>query len=125
MKAHLSHIALLVTNLEKARSFYSDILGFQEIDRPPFLIKGIWYSLGDFELHLMLYEQTAQPQVHPLNETVQPHFAISITESQMAIILKKLKDHNIPLIAEPEQSSAGILQVFFYDFDRNMIELNN
>ena len=46
MKAHLSHIALLVTNLEKARSFYSDILGFQEIDRPPFLIKGIWYNLG-------------------------------------------------------------------------------
>lgn len=109
MKAHLSHIALLVTNLEKARSFYSDILGLEEIARPPFLIKGIWYSLGDFELHLMLYEQATQPQVHPLNETVQPHFAISISESQMTIILKKLKDHNIPLIAEPEQSSAGIL----------------
>lgn len=125
MKAKLSHIALLVRNLEKARDFYGNILGFQEIDRPPFSIKGIWYSLGDFELHLMLHEQADPPQVHPLNETVQPHFALSITQNEMTEILEKLRKFEVPLISEPTCSPTGILQVFFYDEDKNMVELNN
>lgn len=125
MKVHLNHIAYLVTDLEKARHFYGTILGFQEINRPPFFIKGIWYDLGDFELHLMLYQESAHPQVHPLNETVQPHFAISISTKEIKLLLEKLKAAGIPLIAEPENSPSGVLQLFFYDFDKNMIEIND
>lgn len=100
MKAKLSHIALLVTNLEKARHFYGNILGLQEIDRPPFIIQGLWYDLGEFELHLMLYEQAAPPQIHPLNDTVQPHFALSITRDEMTTILNRLKSASVQLISE-------------------------
>lgn len=125
MKAYLSHIALLVTNLEKARYFYSEILGLKEMLRPPFLIKGIWYDLGNFELHLMLYEQATHPQVHPLNETVQPHFALSIRQNEMMDVLEKLKNSGVSLISEVTCSPAGVLQAFFYDEDKNMIELND
>lgn len=125
IKARISHVALLITDLEQARHFYGNILGLSELKRPPFFIKGLWYDLGDLELHLMLYEQAEKPQVHPLNETVQAHFALSIPEFQLNTILEKLKAAGIALIAEPVRSPAGILQVFFYDFDKNMIELNN
>ena len=124
MKVKLSHIVLLVKNLDKARNFYGNILGFQEIDRPPFSIKGIWYNLGEFELHLMLYEQANPPQIHPLNETVQPHFALSITQNKMAKIVDKLKTFGTRFISESARSPTGVLQVFFYD-DKNMIELNS
>ena len=124
MQAKLNHIALLITDLEKARQFYGKILGFQEIERPKFLTKGLWYSLGSFELHLMLYEQAASPQIHPLNKTVQPHFAVSIPKTQLNIILDKLKDHGVNPVTVASYSPAGILQVFFYDFDNNMIEFN-
>jgi RimJ/RimL family protein N-acetyltransferase/catechol 2,3-dioxygenase-like lactoylglutathione lyase family enzyme len=125
IKARISHVALLITDLKKAKHFYGNILGLSELKRPPFFIKGLWYDLGDLELHLMLYEQAEQPQVHPLNETVQAHFALSMPEFQLNVILEKLKTAGIKLIVEPSRSPAGVLQVFFYDFDKNMIELNN
>lgn len=124
MKVRLSHIALLVTDLAKAQHFYGNILGFQEINRPPFFIKGLWYSLGESELHLMLHEQAASPQFHPLSETVQPHFALSVTQAQITTILKKLKNAGVEPMLEPKKSSAGVWQIFFYDFDKNMIEFN-
>ena len=55
----ISHIAIVVKNLDKARKFYGNILKLEEIKRPDFVIKGIWYRLGDFELHLMLSENSA------------------------------------------------------------------
>lgn len=42
----LNHIGLLVSDLDRARNFYTNILGFKEIERPEFLIPGVWYSLG-------------------------------------------------------------------------------
>ena len=125
IKTRISHVALLITDLKQAKHFYGNILGLSELKRPPFFIEGLWYDLGDLELHLMLYEQAEQPQVHPLNETVQAHFALSVPKLQLNIILEKLKTAGIELIAEPSRSPAGVLQVFFYDFDKNMIELNN
>jgi catechol 2,3-dioxygenase-like lactoylglutathione lyase family enzyme len=40
-------------SLEAARRFYGEILGLDEIARPPTLPGvGIWYAVGDQELHL-------------------------------------------------------------------------
>jgi glyoxylase I family protein len=124
MKAKINHIAILITDLQKAREFYGKILGFEEIERPNFMTKGLWYNLGDIELHLMLYEQAASPQVHPLNETVQPHFALSISKNEIIMMIDRLKNFGVKLATEICYSPAGLLQVFFYDFDNNMIEFN-
>ena len=42
----LSHVSVTVTDVAKARDFYSGVLGFKEIPRPAFDFPGIWYSLG-------------------------------------------------------------------------------
>lgn len=123
MQAQLNHIGLIVSDLEKARHFYGDILGLHEVQRPDFLIKGIWYDLGSFKLHLMLHEVSKVPHVHPLNETVQSHFALSITSAKMSEILEKLKFADMRLIPEPLSPFANEQRAFFYDFDYNMIEL--
>ena len=54
----LSHVSVTVTDVAKARDFYSGVLGFQEIARPAFDFPGIWYSLGgDLQLHIILNDQ--------------------------------------------------------------------
>ena len=111
--------------MKKAKIFYSDILGLQEMERPPFFIKGLWYDLGSFELHLMLHEKAGKPSIHPLNETVQPHFALSLKEDEVALIIKRLKGAGVQFIPEPQMSPSSAKQVFFYDFDGNMLEINN
>ena len=43
----LHHIGICVTDLARAKAFYSGVLGLREIPRPPFDFGGAWYQVGD------------------------------------------------------------------------------
>ena len=51
----LHHVAVSVTDLERAQHFYGEVLGFRELERPPFDFPGAWYELGDRQLHLIVH----------------------------------------------------------------------
>ena len=51
-KPYLHHILIGVNDLERSRSFYRDVLEFEEIERPPFDFPGLWFRIGDAEQHL-------------------------------------------------------------------------
>src|SRR5712691_8053755 len=74
----MSHVSVTVTDVAKAREFYTGILGFKEIARPNFDFPGIWYSLGgELQLHLILNDQLVRPAVEREKITARyPHFAL-------------------------------------------------
>ena len=39
-----NHVSITVTDVAKAREFYTGVLGFEEIPRPAFNFPGIWYG---------------------------------------------------------------------------------
>lgn len=121
----INHIAILVKNLDKAREFYGRILGLEELARAQFFISGLWYQLGDIQLHLMLSETCPFPHVHPLAATVQPHFCVSMTALDFDETIKRLKNADIALIGDIEETASGGRRAFFSDYDRNMIEIND
>ena len=50
----LDHVALDVVDVEKAKTFYSGLLGLKEISRPEsFDFPGLWYDLGNIVLHIV------------------------------------------------------------------------
>ena len=51
-----SHLAIVVTDLEAARRFYVDLLGFTELRRPDFGVPGMWLRVGDLQLHFIEHE---------------------------------------------------------------------
>ena len=54
----LNHVSITVTDVAKAREFYTGQLGFEEIPRPAFDFPGIWYNLGNgLSLHIILNDQ--------------------------------------------------------------------
>jgi catechol 2,3-dioxygenase-like lactoylglutathione lyase family enzyme len=65
------HVALTVPTegLEEARRFYSGLLGLKEASRPAAELgrPGIWYSLGDTELHIQCRDNISTPpgEYHP------------------------------------------------------------
>ena len=50
----LLHAALLVNDLQRAKQFYEGVLGLKEKLRHDFDFEGVWYDLGENELHLMV-----------------------------------------------------------------------
>jgi catechol 2,3-dioxygenase-like lactoylglutathione lyase family enzyme len=116
----IHHVSIAVRDLEKARRFYSDILNFQEIQRPPFKSKGIWYAIGDHQLHLI---------EHPNGETLRlsdidsgdGHFAIWVRSYKNTI--EWLDKSGIAYEARP-QSVAGFAQIYIVDLDNNVIEFD-
>ncbi|HET7658402.1 MAG TPA: glyoxalase, partial [Bacillales bacterium] len=52
----LDHVQVCIPKGEEqvARAFYTDLLGFEEIEKPNALKKngGLWYLVGDIQLHI-------------------------------------------------------------------------
>ncbi|MGH7300201.1 MAG: VOC family protein [Candidatus Rokuibacteriota bacterium] len=117
----LSHVSVTVTDVAKARDFYTGVLGFQEIPRPAFDFPGIWYSLGgDLQLHIILNDQLVRAA--PEREKIvarYPHFALWTDDADATA--GRIEGHGLQcrdVISGP----TGLRQLFVKDPDGNMIE---
>ncbi|MBI3636955.1 MAG: VOC family protein [Candidatus Rokubacteria bacterium] len=60
---NFSHVSLLVSDVDRAKVFYTGLLGLREIARPAFDFPGAWYSLGnDLALHLIQSDTWKSPR---------------------------------------------------------------
>ncbi|MCY0869295.1 MAG: VOC family protein [Firmicutes bacterium] len=116
----IHHVSLAVRDLQRARAFYTGMLGLQEIDRPAFDTNGIWYRVGELQLHL-----THSPQAETLRcgdpLGTDGHFAVWVKSYRDAV--QWLTDRGISYTAQP-QSVAGFAQIWLLDPDHNIIELD-
>jgi catechol 2,3-dioxygenase-like lactoylglutathione lyase family enzyme len=117
----LHHVSLTVTDLERAKHFYSSILGFREIQRPNFDFPGAWYEVEGQQIHLI---------VLPASQTIRPDKSLSSREGHFALRVKDydetltwLKEKDVELLEKPN-SKSGFKQIFCADPDGNLIELN-
>ncbi|MDQ0221195.1 glyoxalase [Peribacillus cavernae] len=118
----LQHVGLNVTDLEKAKHFYSQILCLKEVKRPDFDFEGAWYQLGDYQRSHLL--------VMPDSQTIRPDKSLSSKEGHLALrvenyqeTLNWLKKNRIDVLEQPN-SVSGFAQIFCADPDGNLIELN-
>lgn len=76
-----------------ARAFYGDLLGFEEVAKPPELAArgGVWLRAGDVKLHLGM-----DPDFTPAKKA-HPAFGCAAYED----LLERLKAHGIPVTQDP------------------------
>ncbi|HUL02946.1 MAG TPA: VOC family protein [Gemmatimonadales bacterium] len=124
----LHHVSLPVTDLERSRAFYRDVLGLKEIERPAFEFAGAWFAIGDRQLHLILHDK---PTLRSRGiDSHDVHFALRV--ASYADTVAFLKSHGFSSDArdatkrlrENQWGKAGFPQVFILDPDRHVIELN-
>jgi len=115
------HVALSVTDMDRAAWFYGTVLGLQEIPRPPFDFGGAWYQLGDRQLHLI---------VHPPTRTLRGSMEIGPRDGHLALrvrdrqeVLDRLLAHGIKVLDLPDNLTPWA-QVYCCDPDGNVIEFN-
>ncbi|MBD0346265.1 MAG: VOC family protein [Coleofasciculus sp. Co-bin14] len=111
------HAAVLVSDLEKAEQFYSNVLGLSKVDR---VLKypGVWYQVGDFQIHLIV-DSSIQPTLqNPEKWGRNPHVALSVADLDAA------KTHLLRHGCEMQTSASGRAALFTQDPDGNIIELS-
>jgi catechol 2,3-dioxygenase-like lactoylglutathione lyase family enzyme len=108
----IDHVSVLITDLERSRRFYRDILGLKEIAKPrTFTFRVLWFDLGNQQLHLLL---------KPQPDTISPrHFALRVKDAQQARAY--FSEHGVAI-----QETTPIPQCdrfFIADPDMNRVEV--
>ena len=126
----IHHVSLTVTDLDRSRRFYQEILSLEEIPRPPFNFPGAWFQLGDSQhLHLIVHDRATFRQ-KPL-DTRDVHFAVRVPNYQAAVDFLRAKgfreeadlNHPYRMILQP-RATAGFPQIYICDPDGHVIEIN-
>lgn len=108
----IDHVSVIITDVERSRAFYRDLLGLKEIARPrtfDFIV--VWFELGNHQLHLLL-----KPQA----DTISPrHFALRVRDVNQA--REYFRMHGV----ETEETTPipGADRFFIRDPDQNRIEI--
>ena len=116
------HIGVYVSNLDRAESFYTDILGFKVIDRYQEEVRHSMLDTGTTKIHL--FESTNlefDDAINRLSENGYAQIAFGTSRKHFPRVMEELKKHNVPfrgpLILGKGES------VHFKDPDGNHLEI--
>jgi glyoxylase I family protein len=106
------HVSVVVTDLERSRYFYGQVLGLREIPRPAtFDFVVVWYDLGAQHVHLVPRETADAPGAR--------HFALQVEDAAAA------REH-LTSVGVPTRETTpipGCDRFFVHDPDGNLIEI--
>lgn len=111
------HVAVLVSDLEKAKHFYGKILGLSKVERE-LRFPGAWYQVGQFQIHLMVNSNPRVELKNPEKWGRNPHIAFSVVNLDEAKECLHAQGYPIQL------SSSGRAALFTQDPDGNIIEIS-
>ncbi|QSR88787.1 VOC family protein [Methylacidiphilum caldifontis] len=125
----IHHVTLPVKDLNQSVGFYSKLLGLKQIERPPFPFSGAWFQVGTQQLHLTEWTDEKKSPDFSMN-TRDHHVAFRVKSINEALEwLRKQgyrEDHANPSLRlwVKLDSVAGFPQIFLFDPDGHLIEIN-
>jgi len=122
---HIDHVTFVVSDLERSRLFYRDVLGMQEVARQNFKFPGLWFQAGPTQIHLILEHPESGPAQITLPERCAisrtRHVAFEIDDAEAAV--SRLGELGVAIVDGPKHRPDGPTQLYVLDPDNNLIEL--
>ncbi len=108
----LHHCSIVVTDLERASRFYSQVLGLEEIPTPStFDFEVVWFQVGEEHIHLMPKDRV---------DTISPrHLALQVEDAKNARNVFREKGVEV----QETVPIPGADRFFVSDPDGNRIEI--
>ncbi len=111
------HVAILVSDVDRAAAFYGDVLGLEAAPRS-LNFPGIWYQIGDFQIHLIHHAGWQAPLPRSDKWGRNPHLALAVED--LDTMQAKLSAQGYAV----QKSASGRAALFTQDPDGNIIELS-
>ncbi|MBA3605119.1 MAG: VOC family protein [Actinomycetota bacterium] len=110
----LHHVSINVTDVERAATFYTGVLGLARLARPDFGFHGAWLGLpGGRQIHLIQADVPTD---------LGQHFAFQVDDLDAAIAT--LRSHDVEVRGPFAVGDSPARQAFLADPDGNRLELN-
>jgi glyoxylase I family protein len=108
----LDHVSVVVTDVERSRRFYRDVLGLKEVPKPrTFDFVVLWFDLGNMHVHLLHKDRP---------DTLSPrHFALRVKDAGAARAY--CAGRGVP--TQETTPIPGADRFFIHDPDGNRIEV--
>jgi catechol 2,3-dioxygenase-like lactoylglutathione lyase family enzyme len=108
----IDHVSVLITDVERSRRFYRDLLGLKEIAKPrTFDFVALWFDLGNQQLHLLRKDRP---------DSISPrHFALRVAD--VAAARTYCRENGVA--TEETTLIPGADRFFIRDPDGNRIEI--
>ncbi len=125
------HFQITVSDIERSRAFYGGFLGLAEIPRPEFLYPGAWFELANGQqLHIVCVPHASRREATAM-EIYEIHVALRVDSFREALELLRrggyredAADDDIYKMVIKPHPPTGYPQVYFFDPDRHLVELN-
>lgn len=125
----LNHAGLLVSDVERSRRFYGEVLGMEEVPRPEnFHFPGAWFRKGTAEVHLIGEPEPGrahevQPGYNPeeLEQGYGAHIAFEVDDIDEA--RRQVEESGAEIVGAPRPRGDGPVQMYLCDPDGYIVEL--
>ena len=107
----VNHIAIIVADVGRSLAFYTEIIGFQQIQRPNFDRHGAWLTMGNLELHLI----KGVPNAPTGRDLIVSHIALETEQPHK--VLEKLLEFEVPFrqnisVPDPKKARENLVEAF-------------
>lgn len=116
----ISHITLIVKNLERTATFLQTVFDAKEVyssgEKKFSLSKEMFFLINDIWLCIM--------QGEPLTERTYNHIAFQISEADFELYRSRVIASGAELTPERPRVDGEGQSIYFYDFDNHLFELH-
>ena len=119
------HVTIICADLEQTRRFYDDFLGMTEVSRPAFKFPGLWFQLGNVQIHAT----QASPEAGNAGwgdqggKKVSRGHHIAFAVDDVSEALKLVEALGMRIASPLQQRPDGFKQLYLYDPDGHVVEL--
>ncbi len=122
----LDHIAVTVQDMERAVTFYRNVLGLEVLGQLLLnegTFKLVYLQAGAARIELFAFtEEGRRSETADRNEDLGfKHIAFTVDD--VDAVARRLQAHDVPFTVEPTDAPGGVRLAFFHDPDGNLLEI--
>ena len=111
-------------DLEATRRFYVDFLGMTQVPRPAFSFPGMWFQLGNVQIHAtQASPEAGQAGWIDDRKSISRGHHIAFAVDDLVAALKVVQAHGVRVASPLQERPDGFKQAYLYDPDGHIVEI--